>query len=409
MRPLKIIYVFGLPVRIGGHYKSGLAMVKSLHAMGHHVIVLAPDGVDEMVQEFTQTGAEFYRLDKLKKWNRRLRLPTVAGTGRIIRLAKERSVDIIHGQDFAACGRAYMAAIASARGFVTTFAGGPFSHEPPPTQSDVVLFCQEQVQTFSKAYQTVEDNIHLIRARIDLDIYKPEEVHPTFVSKYGLPVSGQKIAIAMRLHPIKKQWLRTIIETAKAFCDNNRNTRIIIAGEGPLLNNLRAQAIKINRQCRNGPVIQFVGPIFSLQELNQFYNYADVVAGTGRGILEAMACRKPVVILSENCQGEMITPENIEDIAYYNFSGRHFRYLSETAAPLASVLEKLLTDGDLRKRLGDYSYEYIRSNMDAQIGAKQLLEVYQKAVNQRASLFDYVIWYFRAVYYRIVRVITMLY
>jgi hypothetical protein len=54
-RPLKIMMVFSFPVRTGGGFKSALAMVKQLQLAGHSVIVLAPSGLDKIIEELKTT------------------------------------------------------------------------------------------------------------------------------------------------------------------------------------------------------------------------------------------------------------------------------------------------------------------------------------------------------------------
>lgn len=399
MRPLKIIYVFGHPLRIGGHLSSGLAMVRNLEAMGHHIIVLAPGRAEGMVHEFTGTGAEFFSIGELKRYPR---LPSTIGTLRILQIAKERSPDIIHAQDYQCIGQAYLAAVLSREAFLLTQAGGNLTYQVPPMQADTVVFSQEQMENLSAAYRLAEGNLHLVRARIDRSVYRPENVDPAFIRKYGLPESGKKIVMAMRLASDKKSWLKTILETAETFSTNETGVWIVIAGEGPLMHDLQEKAAQVNKEKGDRQVLYFIGPILGSEEINQFYNYADVVVGNGRGILEAMACKKPVVVLGEDGEGEVVRPENIDEIAYFNFSGRHFRSRSKSAAALSTVLENLLADENVQQQLGDYCYEYISAHMDARVGAEQLVEIYKKALDKRSSLVDYAAWCVRAIFNRIV-------
>lgn len=392
------MYVFGYPPRIGGHYKSALAMVRNLEAMGHHVIVLSFGAVEEMVQEFTSAGAEFFSIPELKKYPR---FPTTSGVRRILRIGKECSVDIIHAQDFPSIGCAHLAAVLSGKAFVLTIAGGP-GREKPLKRTDTVFFSREQLENSLGAFHMVEDNLHLIRARIDRSTYKPEGVEPAFIRQYAFHKSEKKIVMTMRLSSGKKPWLKTILETAKAFSTHKKGVHIVVAGEGPLLSDLREKAARINTKSKAGPVLSFIGPIFGLKEINRFYNCADIVIGHGRGILEAMACGKCVVVLGENGEAEVVKPENVDNIAYYNFSGRHFRYCQPPRRSLAVLLENLLNDVNAQKRLADFSYEYVRTQMDAQIGAEQLVEVYKKALNKKPLLFDYVVWDVRRIFNRII-------
>ena len=146
-------------------------------------------------------------------------------------------------------------------------------------------------------------------------------------------------------------------------------------------------------------MLRFIGPIFKPEEMARFYNYSDLVIGSGRGILEAMSCGKPVVILGENYEAELVGPDNIEEIAYYNFSGRHFRQRKTPCETLSDLLKRLVEDTEQMRRLGEYSLEYIRTKMDAQIGAEQLVEVYSKAIERKSVLTDLLVWYVDTIYH----------
>lgn len=64
--------------------------------------------------------------------------------------------------------------------------------------------------------------------------------------------------------------------------------------------------------------------MFGNDDLIQLYSYADLVMGHGRGILEAMACGKSVVVLNKNGTGEFVSDKNVNIVSKFNFSGRHY-------------------------------------------------------------------------------------
>ena len=79
---------------------------------------------------------------------------------------------------------------------------------------------------------------------------------------------------------------------------------------------------------------------------------SDLVISLGRGAYEAMACGRPVLVLDDRpyqemlCDG-MVTPENIEFLVKYNFSGRNYRIKGEVNAILNSELPKYNDDNQL--------------------------------------------------------------
>ncbi len=391
---MKIIYVLGYPLQNGGHFKSALDMLKNLEAMGHHIWVMAPPGgVDEMVREYLKAGAEIVSLPEVEYHSY---FPSLRGISRIIKLINQKDIDVIHVQDPNGLWPGYMAAIRMKKGFVYTRPGGAVEGTFPPVKAQLVVYSQELQDGMPQKYGLKKENIHLIRARIDRNVYKPAQVSAGLLTKYNLPNSDKKLAMAIRLDEDKRPWINTILNVAESFAESGKDVQIIIAGTGTLLGELREKASQINQKSECRAILHFIGPIYSSNELNQFYNYSDVVVGHGQGILEAMACRKPVVVLGENGQGEAVEPENIDDVAYFNFSGRHFRNKTSDN-PLPFILEQLLSDTDTQKKLGGYGYEYIESTMDARIAAQQLVEVYNKALGQEPdSLLDGIVWYAKA-------------
>lgn len=386
---MKILFVFGFPPRIGGHFKSGLAMIKYLISKGHHVIVMAPDGNKTMIDSYRNIEAEFFGFPEVSYYFPHI---NVLGAVRVINICRKNNVDIIHAQDFESIPPAYLAAVFLKKGFVFTRPGGPPNSFAPPKHIKSVFFSQELMDEMIERHNLVKKNISLIRARIDTAFFYPTNVDSNFIEKYNLPTSRKTIVMAMRLDKGKRPWINTLLSVANYMKEENKDADIILAGEGTLLEEINDKVTQINRKSQHGKFIYIIGPILEVEEINQLYNYADVVVGHGRGILEAMACKKTVIILGGNCKGEIIDPDTINEAAKYNFSGRH---LKDKSSPreLYVMIKNLLSNEEGLRDLGLFSYNYVKTQMDAEIGAQQLLEVYQKSLEKDNTFFDYSIWY----------------
>jgi glycosyltransferase involved in cell wall biosynthesis len=374
-------------------------MLKNLQKMGHHVVTVSVCAVEKMVHEIEAAGAEYIAVPEMKnilEMKRSPYFPIIAGYRQIERIAQEKSIDIIHAHDFHSIMRAFLAAIRLRKGFVSTQPGGPNTPKMGPTKTDTVLFSQENMDYHKRAGKK---NLHLIRARMDTTEYYPTPVVEDFIEKNIFPASGKKIVMAVRLFETKRASLKSVVEAARIFAGMPKPPRICVAGEGPMLSQLLEESRQINIASAGGPVLRFIGPIFKPEEMARFYNYSDLVIGSGRGILEAMACGKPVVILGENYEAEVVGPDNIEEIAYYNFSGRHFRQRKKSCETLSDLLKRLVKDTDQMQRLGEHSLDYIRSKMDAQLGTEQLVEVYSKAIERKSVLADLFVWYIDTMYH----------
>jgi glycosyltransferase involved in cell wall biosynthesis len=388
---MNIFLVFGWGIRIGGHFKSALAHMKCLKVMGHHTSVMMPGGesAEEMVQEFIESGVEIHLFQRSP---RRGRFPSYRGTSDILKLCKSKKIDIIHAQDFFSFPACYLAALKLGKGIVFTKPGGPVNNLFPPRSIDAVFYSEELHEGMAAQYHLDPNNISLIRARIDTDIYKVQHVDAEFMERYNLPQEGKKIVMATRLEDSKKSWVDNLLDFAELIAAGNEKAHIVIAGEGPLFDVIKNRAASINKNYSTEPIVHVIGPVFRMRELNQLYNYADIVAGNGRGILEAMACGKPVVIIGESGEGEAVCFENIDQVAFYNFSGRHLRNCTINPGSLKNVLKKLIDEADTCKRLGEFSFQYIKNYMDAKVGAKQLIKVYERCLEKRLLTMDFIIW-----------------
>ena len=247
----------------------------------------------------------------------------------------------------------------------------------------------------TKRHGLGRDNITVIRTRLDTDVYKPTDVEPAFVEKYSLPKKGRTIVMAIRVEKSKKPWLDNLLKFAEGVGDEIDDINVVVAGDGELLDHYVRRADEINTR-RGSSIVRFIGPIFEVPEMIRLYNFADIIVGNGRGIMEAMACRKPVVVLGENGEGAAVGPENIDDVAKFNFSGRHFRH-HKGACDSVSLLKELITDDKWQAKGAQFCFDYIRKYMDAEIGSKEIRAVCQRAVNRKHSSMEYLRWYVRIV------------
>lgn len=388
---MTILSVFGFPIGIGGHFKSALSHMKYLSGKGHQVYILAPSGdnSNSLLKEFENTVEKvcFFKNNLQYK-----RFPNIHGYDDIVHICKEENIDVICAEDFKGVAASYIAAIKAHKGLVCVKAGGPVNNAITPRNAFAIYYSQELCNGMIARHGLDSQNISLIRARIDTDIFKPEEIKSDFLGRYNLPEKGYKISMAIRLHESKKQWLDNLFAFAEKTDSCDLPVSIVIAGDGQLRQELELRAQKNN--CRNcGIKIYMIGPVFEMSELNQLYNYSDVVVGNGRGILEAMACGKTVINLGEKGEAAMVTAENIQDIAKYNFSGRHFRHSVDDSHDLASLLQALLQNDEQLKKNGQFSYEYIKKYMAAEIGARERIEVYKSAIANQGSWFGFINWY----------------
>ena len=140
----------------------------------------------------------------------------------------------------------------------------------------------------------------------------------------------------------------------------------MIAGEGPALKDLRAQA----QQLRLGESVQFMGYFDRGGELNDCYSaasmfvFASLTETQGLVLLEAMAQGVPVVAIPKMGTVDILAPL------------RGCRHAPLTIEGFATVVDALLADPDALKALGAEALIYARE-WESQRMARRLAELYQ--------------------------------
>lgn len=142
------------------------------------------------------------------------------------------------------------------------------------------------------------------------------------------------------------------------------------------------QRAKIRRVCRGlGITLREAGARDALWAVEDEINDADLVFGLGRSALEAMACRRLVVVYDYNGGDGLVTPERFELLRRRNFSGRtHARHFTETelAAEIAAY-DPAIADG---------VHAFVERDHDIRGMAQQLVGLYEEARRQPARSGD---------------------
>lgn len=108
---------------------------------------------------------------------------------------------------------------------------------------------------------------------------------------------------------------------------------------------------------------------------------ADVALATGRGIREAMACGCAAMVLGAFWDG-LVTPENVDRLERYNFSGRASR--QRPASPsIAVAIRDLLSDRHRLAALKAFGSELARRRWDAREMARRTAAVYEDVMQRR--------------------------
>lgn len=363
-KKLNILFIIGWPLNHGGHINSTLNHAKYLLRFGHNVFLIAPQG--KKVEEFIGIGVHYFKM----------RSSSVSAVMQIIFKSILHGINIIHAMDYEALKKAVPMKIFLKKPLVYTKAGGTIPNYVLPPIDALIVFSLELYNHFAQQL-VLGPPIYLIKERIDIETFKPKTITKSDSEKVVL--------MAMRLENQKSPWLNTITDLIRINHNLLKEYHFIFLGYGKLFDYYKSIAEEINILAGR-ELLTINGAIEDVKEINNAYNSADIIIGHGRGIMEAMACGKTVIILGEDKQFEIVNQDNIEAISYFNFSGRHFRIQKQIEDKNFIECLSLSIPGN------KWSRSYIEKNYDAEIGAQKLNDIYITLPNSRTPV-KIIRWY----------------
>jgi hypothetical protein len=368
---MKLLFLLGHRLVIGGHFKTTQAWVAALTQQGHETVVLGHDAADALIAPFRSAGAAYVTLESCVpdgmldgSLRSRARL-----AGALADVGGRLKPDVLHVQDQPMLVPGYWAACRMGVACLYVQAGGEHRNDNPPPKCRLVVCSEEQIDGY--AGEGVPAT--LVQARIDRKRYCPGEASERARSLLRPAAGGLSCFMAIRLSPEKRPWLETMLRLA-GDPHLPAGSCLVIAGDGPLRREFEERAADTGGTPERRGCVRFIGPVYDDGELGDLYRAADVVLGNGRGIMEALSCGRAAVVLGEDGESEMVYDRTAYEIAYCNFSGRHFR--KETAKNARPTWLDALTDGDRRREIWTWSAAYAAQHLDADIGARRLLAMY---------------------------------
>jgi glycosyltransferase involved in cell wall biosynthesis len=200
---------------------------------------------------------------------------------------------------------------------------------------------------------------------VDLEAF--HRVKSTVQDRYGL--AGAEVVLYVgRFAPLK--YVTLLIDAFARLARKREKARLLLVGDGPLESALRKQAESLHVNDR----VVFAGSIPN-RELAPYYSAADVFAlpskfdNSPNAVLEAMACEVPVVAT------------NVGGVPRYVTNGETGLLVDTDPDALADVLERVLTDADLRNKLVASGLEMVRSRFSWRSSAERLIALYEELLH----------------------------
>ena len=191
------------------------------------------------------------------------------------------------------------------------------------------------------------------------------DVHSEFWLPHGAPIAGNVAALTAH----KGQ--RDLIDAAALVIREIPDARFLIFGEGELRPALEQQIRSLRLQ-KHVLMPGFRPDVLSLLKSVDVFVLSSIAEGLGTSILDAMACRKPVVATRVG---------GIPEIVFDRETGS----LVPPRAPdaLAAAIIGLLADQGLRTRWGDAGRRRVERQFTAEQMVAQTLDVYARWAGTR--------------------------
>lgn len=227
---------------------------------------------------------------------------------------------------------------------------------------------EETRDSRAKFLKTSPENIPVVRARINLDMFSTKTSSTEKAHGNG-PISA---VIMSRLEPQKSEGVLLAMESISRLNKTGKKISLDVIGDGKNMPGIRATADSINADL-GSTVIKLRGAVRSVQ--NELPKY-DIALGIGRCAWEAMACGIPTVVVGEEGLGGIVNPENLDQLMRYNFTARGNSDKPD-AKELADALQTLIDNADHRRKLGDFALDVIRKHYDVNVGVQQFEQIMQ--------------------------------
>ena len=206
--------------------------------------------------------------------------------------------------------------------------------------------------------------IEVIPSGIDFSPF--EEATPSDYLRRELSFVPDDFLVGIIAHLADHKGHKYLIQAMKILKEYSPKIKLVIVGEGPLFLNLTKQA----KESGITDIVFFLGfreDIPQILASLDLFVLSSYLEGMGSSILDAMACRLPVVATKVG---------GIPEVVIHGETGLLVSPRSPTA--LAKAIFRFYEDRGLASRMGKRGYEVVHQKFSAEAMAERIVGVYEK-------------------------------
>jgi glycosyltransferase involved in cell wall biosynthesis len=366
--------MFSLHVDTARTWRGGqnqvLLTVNGLRAIGERAALVAhPDG------ELRRRAAEGLELVPLAP---RTEMDLTAAW-RFARVIKRLAPDVIHAHDphgvamaslalslGASSSQGRLPALVASRRVDFHLKGNSFSRWKY-RQVDCFIAASEAIRQMLVTDGVPADRTVTVHEGIDIDhvlAAPPVNVHEAFWLPHHAPVVGNVAALV----PHKGQ--RYLVDAAHLVVREIPDARFIILGDGELREHLEKQ-VREHHLEKHVLLPGFRTDVLGCIKGFDLFVMSSVTEGLGTSVLDAMACRRPIVATRTGG-----IPEIVED----GVNG--LLTAPRDAASLAAAIVRALNDEGLRQRMGEAGFARVRERFTVERMVEQTSAIYARVAGR---------------------------
>jgi glycosyltransferase involved in cell wall biosynthesis len=365
------ILVYPHSMEIGGSQLNAVELAGAVRDLGHDVIVLSEPG--PLVERVRNMGLEHLELPPDR------RRPSLKVVGTLVRLVRERRVDVVHGYEWPPVVEAFFGPGLRHRtpvvGTVMSMSVAPFFPRTVP-----LLVGTEQIR--EAALAAGHRRVTLLEPPVDTEADNPSVDGRSFRAQQGIQPDEVLVAMICRLVPeLKLEGLLAACDAIGALARSGSRVRLVIVGDGRARNEVAERAAKANASAGRH-VVLLTGEI---SDPRPAYAAADVVVGQGGSALRGMAFGKPLIVIGEGGFNELLTSASAPIFLRQGWYGVGPGSLGTGAPALRMALARLGASLELRRDLGAFARQLVVNRFSLHRAAQVQEEEYFTAVRDHIA------------------------
>jgi glycosyltransferase involved in cell wall biosynthesis len=372
--PLRILVYFN-HLELGGSQLNGLDLAAAMVERGHHVVGYAIyDGEPGPLADLAVARGVPLILD-----DRPGLVSTAAKSRRLVRLARQHRIDLIHALEPSAGLECFYGphVVAGVPLVITVY-----TMEVPvwmPRIVPLILGTADMVQGVAP-YRTSSTVLVEPPVDTDADCFGPlASAAAEWRTSQDIKPADIAVIIVSRLASyMKAEGIERAIR-AIGLLDDDR-LRLVVIGTGEASEHLGRVARAVNSEL-GYEAVRLSGPLLDPRPA---YAGADIVLGMGGSALRAMSFEKPLVVLGVNGFSRSFTPETMDYFLAAGFFGHGEGDLDP--GPLAAQISPLASDPELRGSLGTFGRQLVVDRFSLRAATDRVEGIYRLAVAESSPM-----------------------